>query len=62
VIDLSSGWKADLIFRKGRTFSRTEFDRRRAVEHAGMQLWMASPEDVVVAKLEWAHTTGSDRR
>ena len=28
VVDLATGWKADLIMRRSRAFSRTEFDRR----------------------------------
>jgi hypothetical protein len=28
VVDFASGWKVDLILRKGRPFSLTEFDRR----------------------------------
>jgi hypothetical protein len=62
VIDFSGGWKVDFVIRKGRPFSRTEFDRRREVEFAGLQMPIASAEDVVIAKLEWAKIGGSDRQ
>lgn len=62
VIDFSGGWKVDLVIRKDRPFSRTEFDRRREVEYDGMPMPIASAEDVVIAKLEWAKIGGSDRQ
>jgi hypothetical protein len=62
IIDFGSGWKADLILRKDRPFSREEFLRRKAVPVAGRSLWMASPEDVILSKLEWAKITPSERQ
>jgi len=62
VIDHSTGWKIDFIIRKSRPFSRTEFDRRTEVEFEGLQLSMAAAEDVLIAKLEWAKQSGSERQ
>lgn len=62
VIDMNTGWKADLIPRKPRPFSRSEFDRRQRVDIDGLILWVAAPEDVVISKLEWASKTGSTRQ
>jgi len=62
VIDLATGWKIDLIIRKDRAFSRAEFDRRMAAEVFGLRLFIASPEDVVLAKLEWAKAGQSHRQ
>lgn len=62
IIDMSTGWKADLIPRKPRPFSRSEFDRRRRIDVDGLSLWIATPEDVVISKLEWACKTGSSRQ
>jgi hypothetical protein len=62
VIDLATGWKIDLIIRKERPFSRQEFDRREKVDFQGLEMDVASAEDVVVAKLEWAKRGGSDRQ
>jgi len=54
VIDLATGWKIDLIFRKSRAFSQEEFRRRQLVDMADVPLFLASAEDVIVSKLEWA--------
>lgn len=59
-IDPASGWKVDWILRKDRPFSREEFERRRRVELLGMELFMVTAEDLIVAKLEWAKKGASD--
>ncbi len=60
VIDVAGGWKADLIFRKDRPFSRQEFERRRQVDAMGQILWVVSPEDTILSKLEWMKGRESD--
>ena len=62
VIDFASGWKVDFIIRKDREFSVTEFGRRRIREVLGFQLYVASAEDVILAKLEWARMSDSERQ
>lgn len=62
VIDLTTGWKIDLIFRKSRPFSREEFSRRQLVDLQGLRIFVASAEDVIVAKLEWAKLAKSERQ
>lgn len=63
VIDHRSGWKADLIFRKNRRFSRQEFARRISMPLLGVPVFVASPEDTIIAKLEWsARSCGSERQ
>ncbi len=62
VIDFETGWKVDLIIRKSRPFSRTEFERRSAVDLFGLRVFIASAEDVLVAKLEWAKAGRSMRQ
>jgi hypothetical protein len=62
LLDLSTGWKVDFIIRKARPFSREEFDRRSMVEYEGIPLTMATPEDVLLAKLEWAKLGASERQ
>lgn len=52
-IDPESGWKIDLIVRRDRTYSRTEFERRERVSLLGVEVAVASLEDVLIAKLEW---------
>ena len=60
VIDLETGWKADLIVRKDRPFSREEFDRMQPAVLLGVEAFVASAEDIVLAKLEWAVMSESD--
>jgi hypothetical protein len=62
VIDLATGWKIDFICRKSRAFSRTEFDRRIRANLEGLTLYVATAEDVLLAKLEWAKLGGSRRQ
>ncbi len=62
LIDYSSGWKVDLLVRKARPFSELEFRRRRTVVLLGQPVVMASPEDVILSKLEWARDSASDRQ
>jgi len=61
VIDQVTGWKIDLIIRKSRAFSQEEFRRRQLVNLQGLSLFVASAEDVVVSKLEWAKLGQSHR-
>lgn len=60
IIDLEGGWKADLIIRKDRPFSRQEFERRRQIDAMGQMLWVVSPEDIILSKLEWMKGRESD--
>jgi hypothetical protein len=53
-VDNISGLKVDFIFLKHREFSRVEFERRTKVQVWGVPLYMATPEDVGLATLEWA--------
>lgn len=53
VIDFATTWKADLIVKKSRTFSGVEFGRRRSHTVAGVHVHLATPEDVLIVKLEW---------
>ena len=62
VIDLASNWKIDFIFRKSRAFSQEEFTRRQLVNVDGIPVFVASAEDVVIAKLEWSRLAESQRQ
>jgi len=50
VIDIQNSWKADLIIRKNRPFSREEFQRRQKANIMGLDAWVVSPEDVILSK------------
>jgi hypothetical protein len=61
LVDMVTGWKIDLIIRKSRPFSEEEFRRRKLVNLEDFPLFIASAEDVVVSKLEWAKLSQSQR-
>ena len=58
MIDLASAWKVDLVVRKDRAFSRDELARRMKMSVLGVPVFVASPEDTIVAKLEWSRLAG----
>jgi len=60
VIDSELGWKADLIFRKDGPYQLSEFNRRIKANVMGVDLWILSPEDVILSKLDWAKNTESN--
>ncbi len=62
VIDTTTGWKLDFIVRKNRPFSRSEFERRVPRQVVGVSLFVATAEDTVIAKLEWAAAAGGSER
>lgn len=62
VIDLATGWKIDLIIRKSRAFSQEEFRRRQLIKLQDLALFVASAEDVIIAKLEWTKLAQSHRQ
>jgi len=62
VIDFQTGWKADLIVRRARAFSENELIRRQRVEILGAEVWLATAEDTVLAKPEWAAMSDSERQ
>lgn len=61
-VDLRSGWKTDLILCRQRPFSREEFARRQPAQVLGIPLSVATAEDTILAKLEWARASGSERQ
>jgi hypothetical protein len=62
IIDLNTGFKADLILRKDRPFNLEEFSRRRMATLLGKAVPVVSPEDVILSKLEWSAITESERQ
>lgn len=62
LIEPSSGWKVDFVVRKDRPFSRQEFDRRFPAQIAGVDVYLATAEDTMLAKLEWGASSGSERQ
>jgi hypothetical protein len=58
VIDMATAWKADLIVRKARPFSIEEMRRRTEGDLLGARTFVASAEDTLISKLEWAKIGG----
>jgi len=62
VIERETGWKVDLIMQRDRRFSIAELERRVPARLLGTDTHVASAEDTIVAKLEWAVAGGSERQ
>jgi hypothetical protein len=62
VVDFTTGWKIDFIICKSREYSRQEFARRQESDLLGAKLYVASAEDVILSKLEWAKQGESERQ
>jgi hypothetical protein len=55
-----SPFKAELFIRSNDAHDQERFRRRRIVKHFEREIWMPSPEDVVVTKLRWARAKDKD--
>lgn len=62
IIEMTTGWKLDLVIRKARPFSVEEMQRRTSTKILGMDVPTATAEDTIIAKLEWAKLGASDRQ
>ena len=62
IVEIATGWKVDFVIRKDRAFSRAEFARRQQAELLGTTAFIATAEDMIIAKLEWAAAGHSDRQ
>ena len=60
IIHNQSVIKIDFIIRKDLPYRKLEFARRRPMEVGGTQLWVVSPEDLVLSKLHWAKDSQSE--
>jgi hypothetical protein len=54
VIDHVTGWKVDFIIAEDSEYGRTALERRKPIDMAGNAVYVASAEDVFLAKLRWA--------
>jgi hypothetical protein len=62
VIDLATGWKVDFIITEDSDYGSTAFMRHMPIDIAGNAVYVASAEDVIIAKLQGAKMGGSDRQ
>lgn len=48
--------------RRDRAYSRTEFERREPADVEGIPVYVATAEDTILTKLEWAKLGESERQ
>ncbi len=53
---IHNGWivKADFIIRKEEEYRKREFERRRKVDLEGLEIYLVTPEDLILSKLVWS--------
>lgn len=52
-IDTESGYKVDFWVAKQAPFTRSSFERRMREDIDGYPVWIVTPEDLVISKLDW---------
>jgi len=62
IIDHVTGWKVDFIIAEDSEYGSTALARRKAIDMARNAVYVASAEDVLIAKLRWAKISGSQRQ
>jgi len=62
IIDFESGLKIDFIVRKSTEYRIHEFKRRKKEKIEDVEVWMVSPEDLIISKLEWIQLLQSDKQ
>jgi hypothetical protein len=62
ILDMEEGWKVDLIFEKQSPYHQGAFQRRIPAEIETVPLLVATPEDTIISKLEWAKMGESSRQ
>ena len=62
IVDYASLWKVDFIIKQPTPFDASRFARRGIVEIAGVQLYTATAEDILITKLWWAKLGESERQ
>lgn len=62
LVQIHTGWKVDLIVRRDRPFSGEELGRRIRVRLLDTDVDIATAEDTIIAKLEWATEGNSERQ
>lgn len=53
IIDFKTNYKADFVILKQNEYRQTEFSRRRQIKFLEMQIFIVSPEDLLLSKLIW---------
>ena len=62
LIDKKTAFKIDFIVRSNSEYGNEEFSRRRKMTLDGVELWVVSLEDLIIAKVKWIQDFQSDRQ
>jgi hypothetical protein len=62
IIDLESGFKVDFIIVKKDLYEQVKFQNRRKTLYVDISLWIISPEDLVISKLQWIQALESEKQ
>jgi hypothetical protein len=62
IIHCGGSLKVDFIVPRSSALLRQRFERRRRLMVGDTQVWVLSPEDLILAKLEWMRTSRSERQ
>lgn len=54
--------KVDLIIGKDTEYRREQFRRRHQLPYSDVTIWVIAPEDLVLAKLDWARDSRSEKQ
>ncbi len=62
LIDLKRGGKVDFWMLTSGDFDRSRFNRRYEEQFMGIRMQVSSPEDTILAKLQWAQLSGGSEK
>lgn len=62
IIDFESGFKVDFIVRKNDLYEQIKFQNRRKANYSNVDLWIISPEDLIISKLQWIQILESGKQ
>lgn len=62
IIDFETGFKVDFIIRKNDLYEQVKFQNRRQSKYGDTDLWIISPEDLVLSKLQWIQVLESNKQ
>jgi hypothetical protein len=62
IIDFETGFKVDFIIMKKDLYEQVKFQNRRKITYGSMDLWIISPDDLVISKLQWIQKLESNKQ
>lgn len=62
IIDLDTSFKIDFIVKKNHEYRIIEFERRKRIKYEDFEMWIVTPEDLIISKLIWIQDYQSDKQ